>query len=188
MRYLFPILIIISCIIVFSALIQPRYAVLKETREEVASANTNLKTADTVAKSRQDLINKYNNIPKEDLDDLKTLLPDSVDNIRLIIQLNSLARNQNLSVLRNVNYETRSDEENPKSKDTAKVRPYGEFTISFETTGPYKNFLAFLSALEQNLRLVDVTSVTFTSNPKSSEQPLNFMTYNVTLKTYWLRK
>ncbi|MEK7228172.1 MAG: type 4a pilus biogenesis protein PilO, partial [Patescibacteria group bacterium] len=60
------------------------------------------------------------------------------------------------------------------------------FKLSFSTTGPYKNFLAFISDLEQNLRLVDITEVKFTQG--SGPGVVDNLSYAVSLKTYWLKK
>lgn len=186
MRYLFLLLVIAGCAGIFISFVRPRYHDIQAMRAQIAASDTNLETADKLKESREALIAKYNSIPKADLDNLKTLLPDSVNNIRLIIQINSLANKNGLSILRNVEYQT--DQEKATTTTPEAVRkPYGEFTISFQTVGQYKNFLAFLSDLEQNLRLVDVTEVQFSTNELGSQSGTS-MTYKVTLKTYWLKQ
>ena len=205
MRYFFLLLLIALSIGVFVTVIKPRYANIQTIRSDVASTDANLTTADKLQQSRVALIAKYNAIPKADLDSLKTLLPDSVDNIRLIIQVNSLANKNGLSVLRNVDYKSDQDKTTstpstiptPTSTSTTPIptssgignKPIGEFTITFQTSGQYKNFLTFLSDLEQNLRLVDVMSVDFSVSDTASNPTLaSFLTYKVTLKTYWLKQ
>ncbi len=183
MKSLFSLILIIASVAVFVVLIRPKYESLQQARLEVASSASNLETASKVAESREALINTYNSISKSDLDNLKALFPDSVNNIRLIIQINSLATKNGLSLLRNVDYQTDQQATTP---DTAK-RPYGEFSISFQTTGQYKNFLTFLADLERNLRLVDVTSVEF-SGIEGPQALAGSITYKVTLKTYWLKQ
>lgn len=193
MRYIFLLLLIAASVGVFITFVKPRYQEIQKVRQEVAASDENLNTADKLQQSRVALIAKYNSIPKVDLDNLKILLPDSVDNIRLIIQINSLANKNGLSVLKNVDYKSDQDTtstDQASSPESAK-RPYGEFTVSFQTTGQYKNFLTFLSDLEQNLRLVDVVSVDFSSNDSSNsgQQGISsILTYKITLKTYWLKK
>lgn len=190
MKYFLSLLFIAVSITVFVVVIKPKYATLQETRRAVAVANANLQTASNLAKSRDELIATYNSISKTDLDNLKILLPDSVDNIRLIIQVNSLATKNGLSLLRNVDYQTDQEAaaatqlQNPESSK----QQYGEFAISFQTTGQYKNFLAFISDLEQNLRLVDVTKVEFVPTDPTPQSAAVSMTYKVTLKTYWLKQ
>jgi Tfp pilus assembly protein PilO len=189
MRYIFLIILIALSIGAFTMYVQPRYRALKETRQAVASYSSNLDTAEKLKTSREELIQKYNNISKADLDSLKTLLPDSVDNIRLIIQIDSLAARNGLSTVRGVEYQTQDKtaaSSAVQSPDAAR-RPYGEFVISFQTTGQYKNFLSFLSDLEENLRLVDVMKVDFVPSGGTASLAGN-MQYTVTIKTYWLKQ
>lgn len=168
--------------------IKPRYDNLKTIKEEVAASNASLSTAGKLKSSREELIEVYNSIPKADLDNLKTLLPDTVDNIRLIIQIDSLASKNGLSTLRSIDYKAIEEKKSSTTATEAAKSPYGEFVVSFQTVGQYSNFLAFLSDLEQNLRLVDVTAVEFISNEGSTSGLANNLTYKVTLKTYWLRQ
>lgn len=189
MRYIFLVLLIGLSIGAFVMVINPRYKKVKTMRADVASYSSRLETAKKLKSSREDLIARYNSIPKVDLDNLKTLLPDSVDNIRLIIQLDSLATKNGLSSLRNVQYDTlKSDKSDKPTLATSTQKPYGEFNISFDTTGQYKNFLAFISDLEQNLRLVDVESVTFSQAGASDRGLVDSLKYSIILKTYWLKK
>lgn len=191
MKYFLSLLFIAVSITVFVVIIKPDYNDLQVTRQAVDLANTNLQTASNLAKSRDELITKYNSISKNDLDNLKILLPDSVDNIRLIIQVNSLATKNGLSLLRNVDYQTdqQAIAATTLQDPSASKLPYGEFSISFQTTGQYKNFLAFISDLEQNLRLVDVVKVDFVpSDAATAQSSAISMTYKVTLKTYWLKQ
>jgi Tfp pilus assembly protein PilO len=189
MRYIFLLIIIGASIGVFVTLINPRYQEIKAMRKDVASYAARLETAQKLKLSREELIARYNSIPKADLDNLKILLPDSVDNIRLIIQLDSLATKNGLSSLRSVQYDAAKTDPSTKTVETTSgpQRPYGEFNMSFETTGQYKNFLSFISDLEQNLRLVDISTVTF--SPAVNDRGLSdSIKYSVTLKTYWLKK
>lgn len=192
MRYIFLLILIALSIGAFALYVQPRYAALRETREQISGYNSNLDTAEKLKTSREELISRYNSISKSDLDNLKTLLPDSVDNIRLVIQIDSLATRNGLSTVRNVEYQsqekasTAAAPSNVQSPDAAR-KPYGEFVVSFQTTGQYKNFLSFLSDLEENLRLVDVTKVEFTPSGGTASLAGN-MAYTVTLKTYWLKQ
>ncbi len=201
MRYFFLLLLIAASVGVFITLIIPRYDVIKTEQADIATYNANLATANQLQQSRDALIAQYNNIPKADLDNIKTLLPDSVDNIRLIIQLDALATKNGLSSLRQVDYNpaqaatsaTATTANAPTAATTTadptvSQLPYGEFVISFTTSGQYSNFLSFLSDLEQNLRLVDVTDIEFTPSTSGPQTAASGLSYKVTLKTYWLKQ
>lgn len=190
MRQLFLLIIIAVSIGAFVTIVVPRYKEVQAMRTDVASFDGRLATAEKLKQSREELIARYNSIPKADLDNLKVLLPDSVDNIRLIIQLDSLATKNGLSSLRAVEYDSTKTETQTKT-DVGVVgtqKPYGEFTLSFTTTGQYKNFLSYLADLEQNLRLVDVTAVQFSLAEGVDKGVGDSLSYKITLKTYWLKK
>ncbi len=191
MRSLFLLIVIAVSIGAFAMLVVPRYKAVQEMRTEVASFDGRLATAERLKQSREELIARYNSIAKTDLDNLKVLLPDTVDNIRLIIQLDSLATKNGMSSLRGVEYDTVKTDQPVKTGTeitTASQKPYGEFTMSFTTTGQYKNFLSFISDLEQNLRLVDITTVQFNIVEGTANTPGDSLSYKVSLKTYWLKK
>jgi hypothetical protein len=188
MRYIFLLLLIVASIGVFVALIIPKWDQVKVIQANVASYNADLAIANQLLVSRQALIAHYN------------------DNIRLIIQLDALATKNGLSSLRNVDYNadelpttnangtTATPATDDTSNDAASsLLPYGQFVISFETTGQYSNFLAFLSDVEKNLRLVDVTEVTFssptsTTGTSATASLASGFDYKVTLTTYWLKQ
>lgn len=189
MKSFISLLFIAVSITVFFVMVKPKYQSLQNLRTSVATANANLETATKLAKSRDELFARYQGISKENLDNLKTLLPDSVDNIRLIIQINSLATKNNLSLLRNVDYQTEQQATTANQDPQAIQKQYGEFTLSFQTSGQYKNFLAFISDLEQNLRLVDVVKVDFSPADQGVQQNAGTsLSYKVTLQTYWLKQ
>lgn len=197
---------------VFLLVIVPKYDEAKAIKADIATYTASIATATKLKQSRESLVTKYNSIPKADLDNIKTLLPDSVNNIKLIIQIDSLATKNGLTSLRNVDY---NSDQNTGAGATAtptatpgpsptpgtvagagnfpagKKNPYGEFVMTFTTTGQYKNFLAFLSDMEQNLRIVDVTSISFSggnnaAGSATSTESSTDLTHKVTIKTYWL--
>ena len=192
MRYFFLLLLITISIGAFVVYVKPRFEAAKETKNQISTYNNSLDIADKLKTSREELIAQYNSIPKADLDNIKILLPDSVDNIRLVIQIDSLASRNGLSTIRNVEYQAQEKKDTPGQSPTAQSpeaarRAYSEFVVTFDTTGQYKNFLSFLSDLEENLRLVDVTKIEF-SQPGGVQSLAGNMSYKVTLKTYWLKQ
>jgi Tfp pilus assembly protein PilO len=65
---------------------------------------------------------------------------------------------------------------------------YGTWNLEFSTTGTYNNFLNFMKDLENNLRIVDISSISFSSNASSGVGSVasNIYTYDFKIKTYWL--
>ena len=66
---------------------------------------------------------------------------------------------------------------------------YGTFNLEFSTSGTYDNFLNFTKDLESNLRIVDISSIAFSSDasaPAKAGTPEVYK-YDFKIKTYWLK-
>lgn len=200
-----------------------------KTFKEVSSLKQNGSTFEqALNNSKQfeqarDAINaRYQSFSREDIERLKLLLPDTVDNVRLVIDIENIAKNSGL-VFKKVTYDAKESikaktvttpQASPKQTTAQAVpaqqpvaplqptrlgsatednKPYGSFSVSFTVQGPYDQFLQFLKTLESSLRIVDVTSITFSSvenvekDPKKVSNIKNVYEYNVTIKTYWLK-
>ncbi len=201
-RYLISALLIGISVTVFFVFIDPLYKDISNTKAEVASYNEALDNSKALENERDKLTAKYSAISPENLEKIKKLLPDNVDNIRLILEIEKVALPYGM-VLRDVQY-------NPVKKETASAtstdeggiilgggdvddqllnKDYGSWDLKFTTAGTYNNFINFTKDLESNLRIVDVSSIQFSS---SSETKLNSFLpetykFNFTIKTYWLK-
>jgi Tfp pilus assembly protein PilO len=100
-------------------------------------------------------------------------------------------------ILKDVKYETASREiEKPKNsvvQGGAAIKKnsseYGVWDLSFSIEGSYSNFLNFTRDLENNLRIVDISSIQFSSETaaNSSKNTAESYSYSFTVKTYWLK-
>lgn len=143
-------------------------------KERYDTALTNSKNLQI---ERDKFLDQYNGIDSRDRENLLKALPDNIDNVRLIIDIDELAKKYGMRIR---NFTTNTKE----ASDVigADSGPKGTLTLSFTTTASYNTFLAFSRALEQSLRIIDISSISFAS---SNSNPL--YDYNVTIKTYWLK-
>ncbi len=182
MKGIFPIIAVVIAGVLFYFFIDPTYAKIKELRAEEATLNTALSRALELQATRDQLLSRYNTFSPEDLARLEKLLPDHVDNVRLVLDMDGMATQYGMRV-RNVAIE--KQDEKKKSTRTQQVGPdertYESMVLSFTVTGDYSTFRSFLKDLEQSLRLVDVESVSFNATDTGL--------YDVTvgLRTYWLK-
>lgn len=190
-RFLIPILIIGIAAAGFVLFTSPLLDELKSLRGEVEAYNVALNNSKELENERDKLTKQYNDIDPANIDKLQKLLPDSVDNIRLILEIEKIAMPYGMA-LRNVKYDALADKET-KTVVQAGGAPvssqeYGTWELAFSTTGTYANFVNFLKDLEKNLRIVDVSSVEFSSDI-GTEVPgfTPVYQYTITLKTYWLK-
>jgi Tfp pilus assembly protein PilO len=149
-------------------------------QKENAEYRQILNKSKELQKIRKDLEDKYKSIKKEDLDKLNKMIPDTVDNVRLILDIDNIAKKRGMRV-QNPSVEMSGSTDKSKKGTLSDSKPYGSITMSFDVSASYEDFLAFMKDLEESLRLVDVTQLSI----KSTKEDI--YNYNVTIQTYWLR-
>lgn len=195
MRFIMPVILIGIAISVFFVFAVPIYNELSSLRGEVGAYNQALGNSKALENERDKLTAKYNSFNRDDLSKIEKLLPENVDNIRLILEIEQLATPYGMS-LRDIKYD--ATETNPVVQDGAVVqgstrqsrKEYGTLNMEFTTSGSYDNFINFTRDLENNLRIVDIAAVAFSSGSgtdvKKTSAPETYE-YDFTIKTYWLK-
>lgn len=201
MRFFFPLLALLISGTVFFLVIQPWYGDVTQLRSDVAAYSTALDNSAYLQKTQSTLLDQYKNVQPDDKARLENFLPNTVDNIQFILQVEQLANLYSMPI-KNIKFDTpKADSSDPASSTNGSILvaggptanlPYGTFTLEFETQGTYAQFNSFLKDLEHNLRLVDVKSLSFIVPPPVKGAPVAGMdpnVYNFTLKvdTYWLK-
>ncbi len=195
-KFLTPIIFVVLAIAGFVVFVGPTYSEILELKTQVASYSEALDNAKTLEKERDRLTAKYNSVDPENLKKLEKLLPDSVDNIRLILEIEKVALAYGM-VLKDVKYDIVRKSDNAAGSDAVlsgeagalEAKDYGAWDLSFSVQGTYSNFVSFLKDLEKNLRIVDISSIQFASDAGTGANP-NFAEvyrYALKIKTYWLK-
>lgn len=151
---------------------------VQDLQREDSEYQSSLKDADSIRKKRDILIDKQGKINPEDLVKLGKLLPDNIDNIKLVIDMNQIAKNHNLT-LKNVKLDT-TIKTNP-NKLGVDISKHGTVGLSFSVSSSYGNFQNFLTDLEKSLRLVEITDLSVTGNDTG------IYDFSIGIKTYWLK-
>ncbi len=185
MRLLIPTILIGAAIGLFALYTNNAYqgaGGIKSLLSQVSAFDEALDKAHELKKRRDDLLSKRRSFPNEDVQKLERVLPDNVDNIRFVIDINGIAARRNLS-LKNVALGTISDAKSSRSALAVGPSgdPVGSAEISFALVATYDDFLAFLQDVEHSLRIVDVESISF--KPASTGDKYE---YALTVRTYWL--
>lgn len=143
--------------------------------EREQQLNAALAAAKAVGTKVVELEGVYNNFSQEDLDRLNELLPDNVDNIQLIIDVNGIAKKNGMT-LKNVKVTTETEAGKPIAAANPKL---GSMVLSFSVRGSYADYKKFIVDLASSLRIIDISSISFSSDDKGVYD------YQVSLKTYW---
>jgi Tfp pilus assembly protein PilO len=172
---------------------------VKSVNDSYASAIDN---AQKLISVRDQVLKSYNDISADDRDRIDKMVPDTVDNIRLIIDLNSVALQHGFS-LKNITAAAKSDssDASPSVQGAPALAPSSvglspsvagslsiatptldTVTVSFSVTAPYQQFISFMQDLEASLRVMDLTHLTVSANDTGTYD------FGVQLTTYWLRQ
>ena len=152
---------------------------VKELRFDEQEYKEALETKAQIERIQNDLLKKYNNLSKQ-RDRMAKLLPEHIDTVRLIIDINTLAGDYGMA-LKNISLEEKTDTKNSKNSIGPNDKRYDSLDLSFSVTGSYDDFLNYLSNLEESLRIVDIISVSFTAGVDSAYE------YKVKLRTYKMK-
>lgn len=172
--------------------------------KDVQAVNDNyvsaINNAEKLIKVRDNVLKDYSNISQENRARLDKMLPTNVDNIRLIIDLNSIATRSGFS-LKGIKAVVAGQDVKGSSKSTVSqstdigggavdpntamttipVPALDTVTVSFSVSATYSQFIGLMQELEANLRIMDITRYTTTANDNGVYD------WNVELKTYWLK-
>lgn len=199
MKRIMPIVLILISIGIFFLLIDPNYKKVKDLQVEVDANQNALVVAKKLESQRKDLQQKYTEISQDEKNKLEKLLPDTVDNVRLIIDIDNIAKKSGI-VIRDININSDDGSEpqssNPRTQGSSfdsivgdnaikyvDANKIGVISFSFSVSAKYDVFLEFLKQLEESLRIVDIRNIEITRTGTESV----FYDYKVTMDTYWLK-
>lgn len=182
MRFILPIILIVAAIGLFVAYIDPQYQVVKGLSAQAAEYDDALSKAKELRTTRDQLLSKSNTFTTEDKQRLARAVPDNVDNIRLIIDINNIASRHGLA-LKSISVSEVSESSQARSALAVgnSGDPLGSVTVAFTVAADYDTFNAFLRDLEHSLRIVDVESLEFDSPTQGTQAD-----YSLSIRTYWL--
>lgn len=166
--------------------------------QSIQAVNTEYQNAiaksEDLIKVRDDVRSIYNKIDPEDQARLDKMLPDNVDNVRLIIDVNSIASRHNIAI-KNVKTITSPTVPNSSSPTpttntgkpatgttAAASNKYNTVSLSFDVSGSYKTFVDFLTDLEASLRIIEISKINLKANDTGTYD------YSVEIKTFWLKQ
>lgn len=180
-RLILPIILVTAAVGLFVVFTNPTYQSIKGLRTQAAQYDDALDKAQELRSIRDGLLSKRNLFNENDISRIEHALPNNVDNIRLIIDINNIAARHGLS-LSSIAVSGVSDSSTDRSALAvgASGDEVGSVGVNFSVNASYDDFLSFLHDLEHSLRIVDVESIEFSPGAGA------LSTYSVSVRTYWL--
>ncbi len=178
-----PFVLFVIAILVFFIYINPTWTgSIAATKAAITNDDQALAAANAYAAQESQLASARNSINSESLARLSTMLPDSVDNVGLIVDLNALAARSGLSIS-NIDVVARQavSSSSGGALPAAGARSINSVDLALSALGSYQSFQAFLAGVEKSARLLDVRDIMI----KGSETGV--YSYQMTLRLYWLQ-
>lgn len=176
MNYLIIIILLVISFALSFFYTSPLMAEISNLSEKQASLGNSLAESKNLWAILEEKGRFYRSFTGEEIDKLNKILPDSIDNVKLIIDIDDIASKYGMKI-RNIDLRTeRADDVNFSNNK------YGTAILRFSVATSYSNFQSFLADLEDSLRLVDISSLSFGSSDRDLSD------YGVELKTYWLKE
>jgi capsular polysaccharide biosynthesis protein len=181
MKKYLPIIFIAFAVSIFFLVIDPQYEEVQKLNKQKNDNDTMLQLAQDLQRQRDILQVSYNNIGIEERRNLEKLLPDTVDNVRLVLDINNIAEQYGISIQNIDISKENSDTDERVASSVERSSDIGTISLGFTITSTYEVFINFMKDLEEALRVVDIKSLNI-----SPAQGV-FMNYEVVIDTYWLR-
>jgi len=208
MSRLIPLIAIVFAIALFFLYIKPTYSgTIADTRSQIASYDQALAAADRFQTKEAELTQARAQIPAESLARLSEFLPDGVNNVQLILDMDALAARSGVTLS---DFATQGDDSSTgdqsqttpattaspdatagavPSPDMAmgdagaltSSSPIDSLTLTFKATGTYDAFRSFLAGMENSLRPLDVIDLDVTKSDTG------VYAYTMSVRIYWLR-
>lgn len=181
MKFLTPIILILASLGLFFWAIDPQFQAIGVKRTELAQYTEALGKSKRLRDIRDTLDTKYKSISDTDLDRINKALPDSVDNVRLILDIDSIAGRHGMKI-QNIKLSDTPAAAPQTASVLANTSKYGTMSLGFSVDSSYDNFINFLNDLEHSLRIVDITSLSV------KPEKTGVYGFDISLNTYWLKQ
>ncbi len=182
-RNITALLLIILAIGIYFMHTQSVFDQTRISRQENDKLQEAIENAKALIEKRKLIEADYKNIAQTDRDKLEKMIPNSTDNIHLIVDITDLASKHNVN-LKNIRAEILQEKASSNNRTASTSLPkasLGNVKLSFSATATYGQIQTFLMDLESSLRIIDISRFTLKANET------NTYDYQIELITYWLK-
>jgi hypothetical protein len=156
---------------------------IRQLQAEEKSYEESIESVKAVEQKRNELVSKYNSFLNTDLGRLDRMIPNTIDNVRLAAEINGIAQQYDIAI-KNVRIVENKGNNSSSGRGATEARQpdiYKTILMSFVFDASFEKFTDFVKDLEQSLRIIDLSSISFEAGNDKLETA-----YSVTLKLYWL--
>ena len=171
---------------IFFGYIHPTFTgVIAVSNEKVKGLDAALVAAKRYEQKIAELGEDLKKLPPDGISRLEVFLPNTVNNVQLILDLDGLAARTGIQI---DNFNTTDlpssvsgADANGQSASFDDGKPYESLDLTITATGSYAQMRSFLSGVETSLGLLDLVSL------QISDSPSGVYKYEMSFRLYWLR-
>lgn len=177
-----PLFILIGALALFFGHVQPEFnGTIAGLRAKISAYDKALAAAGQFSEKEKTITNQQSAIPSDDLMRIAKFLPDGVDNVQLIVDLNALASRSGVK-LSNFNVAQPEEESLDAGRAASDVvGPTRSLDITVKGIATYSAFRTFLDGVEHSLRPLDLVALSI------QDSETGVYSYDMTFRIYWLR-
>lgn len=190
-------LLVLGGVFVF-VLVLPKFEAIGVLQNKLARNREDIKIAESKFQATKKAIDQFKNLTQKDLNLVDSALPDKMDLPDLLVLVDALIAQSGL-IGEDITIHAETDESqknviaSPLAAGTIApkfiqkqddISGRGKASISFSVIGSYELFKLFLKQLEQNLRIFDVQTISFTSVHSAGKSDEAFR-FGVHMNTYY---
>ena len=173
-------ILVLTSVGLFYTVMIPQYKKSQDLRAESAEYKNILQNVSSLTDKKNDLLVKYQAIPKDEIERVNKVLPNNVDTVRLAMDFDTIAAKYGISI-KSIQVIENKNDNSTKIIQNVPSKPYSVVNVTFSFVTSYDNFRKFMQDIEKSLRIIDIKTVAF----DSGESGLN--EYKVSIQTYWLK-
>jgi hypothetical protein len=177
-----PVIFMLIAFGLFFGYVGPTYSGnIAALRGEIRSYDAALAASKAYTAKAGQIAETRSAIPEEDLARLEAFLPDGVDNVQLIVDLDALAERSGITLS---GFDVEGPGEDGGSENALMLESEGSvesLAIGVTAVGDYNSFKTFLGSVERSLRPLDLIALSL------DDSETGVYTYDLTFRIYWLR-
>lgn len=201
MSRVLPIVFILIAGAIFFGYVHPTVlGSIADTNKEIKQYDGALQAAKRFEQKQTQLALEQKALPADGVSRLQAFLPDGVDNVQLILDLDGLAARSGVKI---INFNTSESKKQATQGTVAgqtagpataaplggaatgsapdQSKPYDSLDLSLSATGTYSEMRTFLQNVETSLRPLDLVEF------QLADSSTGVYTYQMTFRLYWLR-
>ncbi len=179
-KFIVPLFLIVLSGGLFFSYIDPAYVETGNLKEQQTEYDDALTKSKELREIRQELLAKYNVFLESDVKRLDKLIPNDIDNVRLIMEINQIAV-KNGCAIRSIDVDSVTGSSDKSGNLGPNLDGYESIGLNFSVDAKYDDFVSFMNDLGNSLRIVDVVDYSLKASIEGVYK------HEVNIKTYWLK-